>query len=247
MSKPRPDQPEPEAKRQKGPIRRFLRWPLRALFGFVASLLLYILSAAVLGLIPVNSDWIQATSGRDVYVISNGVHTSFILPRGNGAENLLRFVPFEKATDVNCRYVQFGWGDRGFYLDTPNWSDLEVSTALKSVLLPSSTVVHVTYWRWQPQPNERIRRILLSDTEYGRLLDHIKNSFTFDPSGKTQPIPGAGYSDRDAFFEAQGSYSLLHTCNDWTNTGLKHAGVKTALWSPFDQAILYHRPLPKGR
>ena len=143
MSKPNPKRSKQDKKPKKGPIRRFLKWPLRIVFGFVAALLLYFVSAIVLGLIPANADWKQAENGRRVYVITNGVHTSFILPRGYGDDNLLRFVPFENATDASCPYIEFGWGDRGFYLETPRWADLTVATALNAVFLPSSTVVHV--------------------------------------------------------------------------------------------------------
>ena len=242
MSKPRSDKAGPDAKKKKGPIRRFLEWPIRIVLGLVGLLLLYLALAVVLGLITTNSDWKQAESGRRVYVITNGVHTSFILPRGAGDDNWLRFVPFEKASNANCPYIEFGWGDRGFYLETPQWSDLKVSTALEAVFLPSSTVMHVDYWEWEPPVKDHIRRLVLDDEEYGRLVDFIKESFALDSSEKVQRIPDAGYHDRDAFFQAKGSYSLFYTCNDWTNAGLKEAGVKTAIWSPFDKAILYHLP-----
>jgi uncharacterized protein (TIGR02117 family) len=245
MSKKGHHKPGTDAKKRKGPIRRFLKWPLRFVLGFVSLLLLYFVSAIVLGLIPTNADWKQVENGRRVYVITNGVHTSFILPTGDGGENLLAFAPFEKATRANTPYIEFGWGDRGFYLETPQWSDLTVGTALNAVFLPSSTVVHVDYWEWEPPVKEHIRRITLDDEEYGRLLDYIRKSFALDAQKKVQRIPDAGYHERDAFFQGQGSYSLLYTCNDWTNAGLKHAGVKTALWSPFDKAILYHLPVTK--
>lgn len=43
-------------------------------------------------------------------------------------------IPFSqtkgKSTDFN--YIAFGWGDKGFYLDTPTWADLKFSTAFKA-------------------------------------------------------------------------------------------------------------------
>lgn len=239
MSKEAPGQVAPVPSR--GPVRLLLGWTLRGTVGLVGLLLLYVGSAIVMGLIPVNSGWTQVGHGTEVYVITNGVHTSFIVPRGEGDDDLLRFVPFDDAGD--CVYLEFGWGDRGFYLETPRWSDLKVSTALHAILLPSSTVVHVDYRRWKPRPDQDLRRLILAADEYGRLLAHIRKAFALDASGRTRRIPGAHYHDRDAFFEGQGSYSLLYTCNDWTNAGLKAAGVRTALWSPFDKAILYHLPL----
>ncbi|MEZ5987799.1 MAG: TIGR02117 family protein [Planctomycetota bacterium] len=223
-------------------MRSTLVWTLRAVLGVVALALLYVGTAVVMGLVPVNTSWRQAEQGTAVYVITNGVHTSFIVPRGEGDDDLLRFVPFEDASGDDCPYVEFGWGDRAFYLETPRWSDLRVTTALNAMLLPSSTVVHVVYWWSEPRPGERVRRVVLRPEEYGRLLDHVREAFALDAEGRARRILGARYHDRDAFFEGAGSYSLLYTCNDWTNTGLKAAGVRTALWSPFDKAIMYHLP-----
>ncbi|NJO90589.1 MAG: DUF2459 domain-containing protein, partial [Chloroflexia bacterium] len=42
------------------------------------------------------------------------------------------------------------------------------------------------------------------------------------------------------YFQAKGKYSLFFTCNNWANRGLKKAGVKNAVWAPFDKSVLYH-------
>ena len=36
-----------------------------------------------------------------------------------------------------------------------------------------------------------------------------------------------------------GSYHAFNTCNSWTNRVLASIGVRTAMWSPTDHAILY--------
>ena len=50
----------------------------------------------------------------------------------------------------------------------------------------------------------------------------------------------AVYGKNDAFYEANGSYSLFHTCNTWANNGLKACGQKACFWTPFDSGIFYH-------
>ncbi|NQY29316.1 MAG: DUF2459 domain-containing protein [Flavobacteriaceae bacterium] len=42
----------------------------------------------------------------------------------------------------------------------------------------------------------------------------------------------------DTFYEANGNYTCLNTCNPWTNNILKKAFIKTAIWTPFDSVIL---------
>ena len=47
----------------------------------------------------------------------------------------------------DARYVAFGWGDRGFYLETPTWDDLKYSTVLKALFWHSPAVMHVSFYK----------------------------------------------------------------------------------------------------
>ena len=42
---------------------------------------------------------------------------------------------------VGDRYVAIGWGDRGFYVDTPTWADLKLSTLCNALFVPSESVL----------------------------------------------------------------------------------------------------------
>jgi hypothetical protein len=44
-------------------------------------------------------------------------------------------------------YLAFGWGDKGFYLNTPEWADLKVSTALNAAFGLSSSAIHSTFYK----------------------------------------------------------------------------------------------------
>ena len=48
------------------------------------------------------------------------------------------------------------------------------------------------------------------------------------------------YGDHDAFYPANGRYSLLQTCNVWTGSLLRDAGVKMGWWTPFAGNVLGH-------
>ncbi|HEX8448713.1 MAG TPA: DUF2459 domain-containing protein [Allosphingosinicella sp.] len=41
------------------------------------------------------------------------------------------------------------------------------------------------------------------------------------------------------FYEAVGPYSAVYTCNSWTGAALRHAGVRTGLWTPLSQSIMW--------
>ena len=58
-------------------------------------------------------------------------------------------------------------------------------------------------------------------------------------AGRTIPVAGRGYSDDDAFYEAVGGYSFIFTCNEWTGRALRAAGVRTGLWTPLAQSLMW--------
>jgi hypothetical protein len=41
------------------------------------------------------------------------------------------------------------------------------------------------------------------------------------------------------FYEANGPYSAFYTCNSWTGEALRAAGVKTGLWTPLSQSVMW--------
>jgi uncharacterized protein (TIGR02117 family) len=90
-----------------------------------------------------------------------------------------------------------------------------------------------------PQVAEHQRRIVLTPEEYRRLAEYIQASFQRDAVGRTITVPGRGYGRSDAFYEAVGPYSALLTCNEWTGRALRHAGVRTGVWTPMSQSIMW--------
>jgi hypothetical protein len=50
---------------------------------------------------------------------------------------------------------------------------------------------------------------------------------------------GRGYGPDDIFYEANGGYSFILTCNEWTGRALRQAGVRTGLWTPLNQSIMW--------
>jgi len=211
--------------------------PVAALLGLVLG---YFLAAAIAGMIPVNRDFAAAADGVDVYIRSNGVHTDLVVPvsaEGTDWRGLLPIEGLGAETGVGD-FLAFGWGDREFYLSTPTWADLRVSTAVKAVAGFDTTVVHVEAIGVPPFTG-KTRHVRLSAGEYQRLVRYLEGSFQRDGEGRAEVIPGAHYDAYDEFFEARGHYSLFVTCNEWARRGLAVAGVRTALWAPFDVALFW--------
>jgi uncharacterized protein (TIGR02117 family) len=135
-------------------------------------------------------------------------------------------------------YLAIGYGNRNFYLDTPTWADLSLPTALSAAFGQGPGLVHVEH-EPIPRPDADHRPITLSKDQYRRLAAHIRASFDIDAQGRSRPLLGHGYGPVDVFYEARGSYNAYRTCNEWTGEVLRRAGVKTGLWTPLSESIMW--------
>jgi uncharacterized protein (TIGR02117 family) len=188
-----------------------------------------------LGLIPVNKDFEQSKNGVVIYVISNGVHTEIGIPvKKISSDNFFRNLPIK-----NYQYVSFGQGQNEFYLTTPEWKDLKISLTLKTIIIPSATIMHLTFYPFKPEIGKNVKMVKISEVEFSMLVIYINRSFQKDR--KNQPIPAVYQGKKyEGYYESEDSYHIFHTCNNWTNIALKQSGIRNPVWSPFDKAILYH-------
>jgi uncharacterized protein (TIGR02117 family) len=131
-----------------------------------------------------------------------------------------------------------GWGDRGFYLETPTWSDLKFSTAFNAVFYRGSTAMHVSFYGRLRQ-SAACRKIHISKESYRRIVDYVSASFKLNDKGELQLIPQKLYGSNDIFYEAQGHYGMFHTCNTWVNNCLKAGNQRACVWTPFDKGIYF--------
>jgi uncharacterized protein (TIGR02117 family) len=191
--------------------------------------------------IPVNNEDKDPKQEMAIYIMTNGVHTDVVVPLKNDIANWSSKTKISHTTsnDSLMKWVGFGWGDKGFYLNTPQWSDLKVSTAFDAAFYRGTGVLHVTFFRTL-QESESCRKIMISNAEYQKLVGFIDSNFILDESGNPILLPDAAYGDHDSFYEATGKYNLFYTCNSWANNALKAADQKAALWTLTDTGIFLH-------
>jgi uncharacterized protein (TIGR02117 family) len=225
-------------RRRHWTIRIAVRAALLLVVVPLAAGLLYLGAALVLGLVCENRAFRNHAEGTTVYVISNGVHTDLVIPTGPllaSAKWPLRGVA---AGPPGATYLAVGWGDREFYLYTPEWSDLKSGTALRALTGQNGSVLHIQAGS-APALSAEAVALHLSDAEFERLSAYIADSFLPDGNGRIEPIPGAHYGAYDVFYAARGHYSVWLTCNEWVREALERAGARVPLWSPFTIALFY--------
>lgn len=222
--------------------RRLSVWLLRGLAGMVSLPLLYVLMALLLGTVPANVAFNQAgEEGVTIFVMSNGVHTWIVMPKVNAEMDWRPYAQPQHLRDPrwgNADHVAIGYGNRDFYLNTPNWGDLTVRRAFAAFFGGGPTLLHVVHVD-HPRPGPDFRPIRISHEQYRRLAGFIRERFQLDPGGRSIPLLGRGYGPDDMFYEANGGYSFILTCNEWTGRALRRAGVRTGLWTPFNQSIMW--------
>jgi uncharacterized protein (TIGR02117 family) len=219
-------------------IKIFLKYSLFVLIGFVV----YVLIITAVAYIPVNAGFKPCeTDCVEVYLRSNGVHTDIVLPIKNELKDWSIQLDSKKtkAGKTNFNYVSIGWGDKGFYLDTPTWGDLTFRTAFNALFYLSSSAMHVTFFDRLTE-GERCKKILISKTDYMKIVSFVESSFQVNESSAYVQIPNVSYGSNDVFYEAKGRYSLFYTCNTWTNNCLKAGNMKACLWTLFDKGFFYH-------
>ncbi len=222
-------------KRIRWMVFKTFRW-LVILFGAWVALIL-------VGLIPVNNGFRPDPDGIEILVMSSAVHADIVVPIRSNQCDWSAELPsgLFRGDTSEATHVAFGWGDRGFFLDTPTWADMKLSTALHALFWPSRTCMQVTRtdidW-WRPHGQS----IRISPTQHERLIAFIESGFQRDANGNRMPIPGRAYGQDDVFFEATGSYHCFNTCNSWVGRGLKAAGVRVGWSTPLPKTVFFWLP-----
>lgn len=162
----------------------------------------------------------SGTGSHEIFVVSHGWHTGFVVP----ARVIQQEIPKLKDRFSRSQFLEFGWGDRGFY------QALEITSGLtiKAIFWPTESVIHAVSVPGDPNKyfsTSEIENIYLSDSEFASLINFIENSFYKDTNGEVVELKKGIYGDSQ-FYKAVGDYYLMNTCNNWTAKGLKSLGMR---------------------
>ena len=167
---------------------------------------------------------------HNIYLNTNGIHLDIIIPVSEIDSALISGLKLKDE-----KYLSFGWGDENFYLNTPTWDDLTFKTAFSALFLKSEALIHLTKYS---KINSEWTVVSLNETQLVKLNTYILNSFKLDKDGNKMVLKNKGYAFNDDFYKANGSYSLIKTCNTWANSALKTSDIQSCYWTPFDFGII---------
>ena len=143
---------------------------------------------------------------RTLYVVNHGWHSGIVVE----TEELLRRLPGLQAG--NQKYLEIGWGEERFY----RARDAGISLALRAVLWPNASVLHVVEFDDTPRryfAQSEVVEVRTDEAGYEAALGVIAETFKRTPGVDRlgQGLYGSGW-----FYRAEGSFHLSNTCNTWS-------------------------------
>lgn len=197
----------------------------KILFALLCLPLGYLFAALLAAMIPLPGDWSDEAAPYTIHVASNGVHLNFVLPLRDDVADWAAFLPDAALGDSS--HVHLGWGSAAFYTQVQEWGDLRPAIALRALFYDRG-VIRIEGARGTPDPaHPRVRTLHLPETRYRALIADLQGQFR----ARRAVQPG--------FYPAHGRYTPFFTCNEWLRRRLRHIGVRTPLWSPFDRPVLW--------
>ena len=156
-------------------MKKILLYILKSLGFIVGLVILYLLLNFFLPYIPVQAEATPEPKVVKAFIKTNGVHTDLVVPVKTDYFDWSKKFPFEntisKRTDF--QYLGIGWGDKGFYLDTPTWADLKFSTAFEAAFWLGDAAVHATYYD-EMKDNDSVKSFVMTERQYQNLIKFVE-------------------------------------------------------------------------
>ncbi len=202
----------------------------------------FFLLCVFLALIPVEKEKTEEPKLVSIYFMQSGVHTDLILPVHHKIQNWDALFPYEnnKVYDTTFHWIGIGMGDKRFFLTTPSFNDLTLSTAFRGAFGLNGAAIHA-YYHYEIPIDRPTIKLKITENQYRRLCRYIKRTIRFKnkkPILLESKVEGTTF-DYDRYYDAKGAYSVLNTCNSWVNEGLKFSGQRGCYWTAFAGGIFY--------
>lgn len=154
-----------------------------------------------------------------MYLVSHGWHAGLVIP----AEHLNRIAPELQQRFGDVPYYEIGWGDKGFY----QAQEITAGLTLQAMFWSQGAVLHVVGVPAAPAryfSGSEVIETCLTGAELDSLSAFVASSFVRDAGGQVVTLSQGIYGDSQ-FYDGEGRYYLLNTCNKWTAKALRSAGL----------------------
>lgn len=223
-------------------IVKFLKFIWISLFLFLEGILMlstiYFFFYYILSFKTIDPLKVDEAKTIEIYLSTNGVHTDFVIPIRSELKDWEVELQVKDALQVDTFQTHFaiGWGDKNFFLKTKDWNDLTAETAVKAMFGTGEGAMHLVLCCPKDLDPNTLIPLKLTKKQYLTLCDFIASSFQRE-GNMVHRISEHPYGPYNLFFDSSKTYSMIYTCNSWTNEGLKLSGQKCCVWTPFKGAI----------
>ncbi len=166
-----------------------------------------------------NSEPFSGVGAHEIYVVSHGWHTGLVAP----AKAMQARIPALQGRFGDVGYLEFGWGDKGFY----QADEITLGLTVRAMLWPTESVMHVVAVSQSLRdyfPDSEVVTLCLTDDALLSLTQFLASSFKRNESDDVMPLQSGMYGDSQ-FYQGEGDYYLMNTCNKWTAQGLRSVGM----------------------
>ena len=158
-------------------------------------------------------------STRTVFVVRQDWHTGLVINVADIPDQNWPVLRDFRA----ARYLEVGWGDRGFYpaREPTLW------LGFKALFWPTPGTLHVVGIPGAVEdfaPQNDVVALKLTPSDMERLYLRLSASFDLDVNGNPVMLGPGLYGD-SRFYASREVFSLVKTCNVWTAQVLRDAGV----------------------
>jgi uncharacterized protein (TIGR02117 family) len=164
-----------------------------------------------------------------IYLLQSGVHTDLVVPIHTEVvhwDQIFDQNKFDRSEELN--HLAIGWGHKAFYMETPTWADLTIKNVCAATFGFGSTALHVRNIA-APMPNQVYRELELTQSQYRCLTEYILATATIKQSNAV--VIEQLVQDYDRYYEANGRYHALRTCNTWIADALMAARQPGPIWT----------------
>ena len=210
---------------------------IRALLGWPMLLVGCYFAAALAGsLVPANAKWQEPKNGVPIFVETNGVHVSLILPMAAAGVDLSDLIRPEHLAnpDLYGTHFMIGWGHGAVYRNAQTWGQVRIGDIGSAIIGSDDTTLHI-YHLVNPQPSNIRKGFRVTEVQYRTMVAEVRASFTLT-NGRSTSYPA--YGPNNLFYDSVGRYSAINTCNEWTAHVLRKAGVKVGIWTPMPGGVM---------